>query len=236
MLLRLRNAATSMAELVHRQDRTANNLSNANTAGYRRDRSFTEVLESGLDAEGAPQSRRRTVGWADLGSGTLDPTGNPLDLALGGEGFFTVEGPDGAPRYTRAGHFVTDAEGALRTSNGLAVLGTDGPITLPPGGPITVNAAGEIAVGGKPAGTLQVVTFDDPSALRRLDDTSFTSQAAPRAAAPSVQQGVIEASNVDPIREMTDMIAHVRPYEAQQKVVQTTDSILGQVTRDLSKF
>lgn len=239
MLLRLRNAATSMAELVHRQDRTANNLANANTLGYRRDRSFTEILGSEIDAEGAPQSDRRTTGWADLAAGTLEQTGNPLDLALGGNGFFAVEGPDGAARYTRAGRFVADAEGTLRTASGLAVLGTDGPIQLPPGDPITVNAAGEIAVGGRPAGTLQVVTFDDPQTLRRLDETSFTSQAAPvvlEGEQAAVQQGYVEGSNVDPIREMADMIAHVRLYEAQQKVVQTTDSVLGQVTRDLGKF
>ena len=237
MLLRLRNAATSMADLVHRQDRTANNLANANTVGYRRDRSFTEVLRAEIDAEGSPQSDRRTVGRADLATGALDPTGNPLDVALAGEGFFVVDGPDGAPRYTRAGRFTTDADGALRTPAGLAVRGADGPLVLPPGGDVTVNAAGEIAVDGRPAGTLQVVTFEDPATLRRLDDTSFTSAAPPVAvAAPAVRQGFVEGSNVDPIREMADMIAQVRLYEAQQKTVQTTDAILGQVARDLGAF
>ena len=237
MLLRLRNAAASMAELTQRQDRTANNLANANTVGYRRDRSFTEVLAAEIDAEGAPQSDRQTLGWADLAPGTLEQTGNPLDVALGGEGFFVVEGPDGAPRFTRAGRFVTDAEGTLRTGSGLAVRGADGPIQIPPGGPIEINQAGEITVGGQPAGALQVVTFDDPGTLRRLDETSFTSTAGPVAVeAPVVHQGAVEGSNVDPIREMADMIAHVRLYEAQQKVIQTTDGILGQVTRDLGSF
>lgn len=237
MLLRLRNAATSMAELVHRQDRTANNLANANTLGYRRDRSFTEVLQSEIDAEGSPQSRRQTVGWADFAPGVLEQTGNPLDLALGGEGLFVVEGPGGTPRYTRAGRFIADAEGALRTQSGLAVQGTDGPIQLPPGGPIAINAAGQVTVGGRPAGTLRVVTFEGAEALRRVDETSFTSDAAPvDVAAPAVQQGFVETSNVDPIREMADMIAHVRLYEAQQKTIQTTDSVLGQVVRDLGSF
>ena len=237
MLLRLRNAATSMADTVHRQDRTANNLANANTAGYRRDRSFTEVLRSEIDAEGSPQSDRRTVGRPDLATGVLDPTGNPLDVALGGEGFFVVDGPDGAPRYTRAGRFVADADGALRTPDGLAVQGTDGPLRLPPGGPVVIDEAGGVTVGGRPAGTLRVVTFDDPDTLRRLDGTSFTSAAPPVAvAAPAVRQGFVEGSNVDPIREMADMIAQVRLYEAQQKTVQTTDSLLGQVARDLGTF
>ncbi|MDT0631768.1 flagellar hook-basal body protein [Rubrivirga litoralis] len=237
MLLRLRNAATSMADIVHRQDRTANNLANANTLGYRRDRSFTEVLRSEIDAEGSPQSDRRTVGQADLVAGALDPTGNPLDVALGGEGFFVVDGPDGAPRYTRAGRFLTDADGTLRTANGAAVRGTNGPIRLPSGGPILITEGGEVTVGGQRVGTLQVVTFEDAGTLRRLDDTSFTSAAPPVAvAAPVVRQGFVEGSNVDPIREMADMIAHVRLYEAQQKTVQTTDAILGQVARDLGSF
>ncbi|NNF58630.1 MAG: flagellar basal-body rod protein FlgF [Rhodothermaceae bacterium] len=237
MLLRLRNAAASMAELVQRQDRTANNLANANTVGYRRDRAFTEVLRERLDAEGAPQSDRRTVGWADLTPGALEPTGNPLDVALEGEGLFVVAGEDGTVRYTRAGRFLMDATGQLRTSSGLAVQGQNGPIQLPPGGPITIGETGEVQVAGQPVDTLQIVTFEDPAALRRFDDTAFTANAEPVALdAPVVRQGFIEGSNVDPIREMTDMIAHVRLYEAQQKVIQTTDGVLGQVTRDLGKF
>lgn len=237
MLLRLRNAAVSMAELVQRQDRTANNLANANTVGYRRDRTFTQVLRERLDAEGAPQSDRRTVGWADLAPGALEPTGNPLDVALEGEGFFVVAGDDGVPRFTRAGRFLMDATGTLRTAGGLTVQGTDGPIQLPPGGPITISAEGVIEVNGQHAGQLQTVTFVDPAALRRFDGTAFAADAPPiPLEAPAVRQGFIEGSNVDPIREMTDMIAHVRLYEAQQKVIQTTDGILGQVTRDLGTF
>ena len=237
MLLRLRNAAASMAELVQRQDRTANNLANANTVGYRRDRAFTEVLRERLDAEGAPQSDRRIVGWADLTPGALDATGNPFDVALEGEGFFVVNGDDGTERYTRAGRFLMDATGTLRTSDGATVMGTDGPIQLPPGGPVTIAPDGRIAVAGQPAGQLQVVTFGDPTVLRRLDDTSFVADGPPTALETmAVRQGFIEGSNVDPIREMTDMIAHVRLYEAQQKVIQTTDGVLGQVTRDLGTF
>lgn len=225
-----------MAEMVHRQDRTAANLANANTVGYRRDRAFTEVLQRELDAEGSPRSERRTVGWADLTTGVLQQTGNPLDVALGGEGFFVVAGPEG-PRYTRAGHFVTDEAGTLRTPDGLAVQGAGGDVRLPAGGPIQINEAGDIRVGGRLVDRLQVVTVEDPTTLRRLDGTAFTATVAPVPAGNArVRQGYVEGSNVDPIREMTDMIATVRLYEAQQKVVQTTDSLLGQVSRDLGTF
>ncbi len=237
MLLRLRNAAASMAEQVQRQDRTANNLANAATIGYRRGRAFTEVLREGLDAEGAPRSERRTQGWADLAPGALEATGNPLDVALEGEGFFVVAGDDGALRYTRSGRFMTGADGTLRTADGLAVQGADGPLQLPPGGPVTVAADGTIRVGEQEAGRLRIVTFADPGALRHLDATAFVADAAPEDLdAPAVRQGFVEGSNVDPIREMTEMISHVRLYEAQQKLIQAADGALGQVTRDLGKF
>lgn len=237
MLLRLRNAAASMAELVQRQDRTANNLANANTVGYRRDRAFSEVLRERIDAEGAPQSDRQTVSWADLTPGALEPTGNPLDVALEGDGFFVVAGDDGVERFTRAGRFLMDANGGLRTAQGLAVQGVDGPLQLPPGGPITISPEGIIEVAGQQAGQFKTVTFEDPTALRRFDETAFAATEPPFALNTAiVRQGFVEGSNVDPIREMTDMIAHVRLYEAQQKTIQTTDAVLGQVTRDLGKF
>src|SRR5690606_35713907 len=82
MLLRLRTAAASMAMMIRRQERTANNLANADTVGFRRERTFATVLENALDAEGAPRTTRRMGGWADLSAGALEQTGNPLDLAL----------------------------------------------------------------------------------------------------------------------------------------------------------
>jgi flagellar basal-body rod protein FlgF len=226
-----------MAGMTRRQERTANNLANVDTAGFRRERTFANVLGQALDAEGAPRSVRRTGGWADLAPGALEPTGNPLDLALEGEGFFVVAGADGAERYTRAGRFGLDTEGTLRTADGDAVLGADGPIAVPPGAALTVSAAGELAVDGRPVGTLRVVTFADPAALERAGDTTFRAAAPPTALdAPAVRQGFVEGSNVDAVREMSDMIAHFRLYEAQQKVVQSTDALLGEVTRDLGRF
>lgn len=237
MLLRLRNAAASMADFARRQDQTANNLANAATAGYRRERAFTHALEARLDAEGAPRTERRTIAHVDLQPGPLDQTGNPLDVALAGEGFFVVAGPDGGARYTRAGSFTLDAQGALRTPTGLAVIGADGqPITLPRGD-VAIGVTGEVFVNGRPAARLRVVTFDDPAVLQRLDQTTFTATVPARDLdAPDVRQGFVEASNVNPIREMTEMIAHFRLFEAQQKMLQSTDAALSEVTRNLGRF
>ncbi|MGB3544806.1 flagellar hook-basal body complex protein, partial [Rubrivirga sp.] len=103
MLLRLRNAAASMGELSQRQDRVAQNLANANTVGYRRDRMFATALRERIDAEGAPQSSRVAGQYADDTAGSMIETGNALDLAVEGTGFFSVQDADGRVRFTRGG-------------------------------------------------------------------------------------------------------------------------------------
>ncbi len=239
MLLRLRNAAASMAELSQRQDRVAGNLANANTVGYRRDQAFATALRERIDIEGAPQSTREAGQVADVAPGALLETGGTLDLALDGEGFFAVQGADGRTRYTRAGEFRMADDGTVRSPQGHALLRADGsPLTLPPsGGEIAVSTAGEVSVGGLPIGQVQVVTVDAPGQLARLDGATF--DAAGAAARPSqarVRQGFLEGSNVDAVGEMVDLMAHVRLFESQQKALRTTDDTLGAVTRDLGTF
>ena len=239
MLLRLRNATASMAEQVQRQDRVASNLANANTVGYRRDRMFATALRERIDAEGAPQSTRVAGQFASLEPGALTETGNALDLALDGPGFFAVQDADGRTRYTRAGEFVLAADGAVRSPQGWTLLRADGtPLTVPPsGGEIAVSTAGEVTVGGVAVGRIQPVEVADPSALVRLDGATFDAAGLDaRPAQTAVRQGFLEGSNVNPIDEMADLIAHVRLFESQQKALRTTDDALGAVTRDLGSF
>lgn len=227
-----------MAQMVRQQERTANNLANANTVGYRRDRAFTEALAQRLDAEGAPRTERHVTQWASEEQGAFEHTGNPLDLALSGEGFF-VTGEEDGPRYTRAGRFVLDAGGFLRTPTGELVQGQGGPIQIPPrSGPVDVTGAGEVRAGGQRVGQLRIVRFADPMQLRRLDGAAFAAgtQTPEDVAHPTVMQGYVEQSNINAITEMTAMIEQFRLFESQQKVIQTTDQILGQVTRDLGRF
>lgn len=240
MLLRLRNAVASMGELVQRQDRVAHNLANANTVGYQRDRSFAQALDERLDAEGAPRSTRVAGQWADPTAGALQETGGPLHLAIEGEGYFTVQDASGQTRLTRAGEFVLDTDGAVRSPSGLALLRDDGtPLTLPPsGGAVEITTGGEVRVGGTPVGRVGVVVPADARSLVRLDGASYATVgvALRPAEGARVRQGFLESSNVDAVREMTDLIAHVRLFESQQKALQTTDDVLGAVTRALGTF
>lgn len=240
MLLRLRNAAASMTEMTRQQERVANNLANANTVGYKRDRLFTQALEERIDAEGAPRSDRRVTQGADPQQGALQATGNPLDVALDGEGFFvTTDAATGANRYTRAGQFTLSPDGALQTPAGHAVEGEGGPIQIPPeSGPVQIAKDGTIRAGEQQVGKLRVVRFENPLQLERLDGAAFAAAGAEPlpAETPRVIQGHLEGSNVSPVAEMTDMIEHFRTFESQQKMLQTTDQVLGRVTRDLGTF
>lgn len=240
MLLRLRNATASMSNMMRQQERIANNLANANTVGYKRDRFFSEALNERLDAEGAPRTDRLSIQGASQEQGALEKTGNPLDVAIDGDGFFVVTDADtGAARYTRAGHFVSGPDGQLQTPSGQLVEGEGGPIQLPEeGGPIEISASGDIRAGEQRLGRLRVVRFENPEQLTRLDETTFDAAGlVPEdMEQPRVVQGHLESSNVNAVREMTDMITHFRLFESQQKMMRTTDQILGQATKDLGKF
>ena len=229
-----------MTTMVRQQERIANNLANANTVGYKRARTFTEVLNERLDAEQAPQSDRAAGQWAVFEQGALEKTGNPLDVALDGEGFFVVSDAEGgAPRYTRAGRFALDPDGFLRDPNGFVVEGRDGPLQLPPNtSGIEIAKDGEIRADGRLAGHLRVVRFDDPAQLRPLDGVAFDARGAEPedVKQPRVVQGHVEQSNVDAIDEMTEMIEHLRLFESQQKLLQANDQVLGHITRDLGRF
>lgn len=240
MLLRLQNSYASMDAMVRQQERIANNLANAGTIGYKRDRSFTETLNEFLDAEQAPRSDRNHGQWASMEQGALEKTGNPLDVALKGDGFFVLaDAETGAQRYSRAGRFEVDVDGFLRDPAGFQVEGADGPIQIPPNAAdIEIKQDGEILADGQSIGRLRVVTFEDPKALVRLDAAAFDAadQEPEDVETPSIAQGHLEQSNIDPIHEMTAMIEHFRLFETQQKVLQTNDQVLGSVVRDLGKF
>jgi flagellar basal-body rod protein FlgF len=241
MLLRLENAAAAMNALQHDQERVANNLANANTTGFKRDRFFTEALNERMDAENAPRSDRRLRQANDMSAGALKQTGNPLDVALGGDGFFETQ-PEGGneSHYTRAGHFVVGQEGTLRTPNGKQVMGEGGAIQIPVDAEEEINIAkdGTMTAGDREIGTLKVVTVDDPAQLERRQGASFLAgDAAPEPMEdPIVLQGKVEMSNVSPIEEMTDMIETSRQYEAQQRSLQTTNDVLSRATQDLGQL
>lgn len=238
MLLRLQNSYAGMDALARQHERVANNLANANTIGYRRDRVFVEALNEELDAEQAPRSDRRATQWAESMQGALDKTDNPLDVAIKGDGFFVMtDETTGAITYSRAGHFQLDEDGGLRTPEGLLVEGEGGPIEIM-GGPVEISSSGDIMVAGETVDTFRIVIFDDPTRLQRQSGSQFVAPGIEpeEAEEPQVMQGYVEASNVNPIQEMTEMIAHMRLFESHQKFIQTQDQSLERITRELGRF
>jgi flagellar basal-body rod protein FlgF len=241
MLLRLENAAAAMNALQHDQNRVSNNLANANTTGFKRGRFFTEALNERMDAENSPRSDRRLRQTYDMSAGALKQTGNPLDVALGGDGFFETQ-PEGGgeSRYTRAGHFVVGKEGTLRTPDGRQVMGEGGAIQIPvdTGEEISIADDGTITAGNRRVGTLKVVSVDNPAQMERQQGASFRAgTATPEPMEdPMVLQGKVEKSNVSPVEEMTDMIQTSRQYEAQQRSLQTTNDVLSRATQDLGQL
>lgn len=242
MLLRLQNTIDSMHAQTLHQERTANNLANANTVGFRRERVFTEVLNERLTHERVPVSDRTLGQVADAQLGNFEKTDNPTHFALANPDvyFEVLDEATGAIRYTRAGNFQVDNDGNLRTQNGLAVQ-TEGGGTLqvPPGtGRISVGADGSISFDDAESGRLRLVSFPNPALLQRVDGAAFVpgDQAPVEAENPGVKQGFIERSNVNPITEMTEMIQHFRIFEAQQKAIHTIDAVIGQVTSRTGRF
>jgi len=224
-------AASGMLAEQVRQDQLASDLANASTPGYKSDRavraSFGDVLLANRQTGEAIGSVSLGTGIAalstDLTQGALRETGEPLDVALEGEGFLVVDGPDGR-LYTRNGQLSRDAQGRLVTSTGLPVLGDDDrPLVLPAGADPAIAADGTVTVGGRRIGRLAVVTLTD---VRKQGDNLFAGTAGARPAGTGVRQRFLESSAVDPTRTMVDLIESMRSYEAGQRVLRAIDETL----------
>lgn len=239
MLKGISAAATGMLPQLKKQEAIANNLANAGSAGFKRDRVFVEQLaRAQAGAQAADWQVPQRIGLAiDFASGSMDRTDNPYDLAIAGDGFFVINTPQG-PQYTRNGHFTVNPEGVLTTMDGNPVMGEDGVITLPPGS-VEVGASGTVAVEGQAIGKLRVVQFADTSSLVRSGSGLFSIGAPgvqPRPdTASSIRQGFLESSNVNVIQEMVEMISTFRLYEADQKAIHAQDDLLGRVVNDLGR-
>jgi flagellar basal-body rod protein FlgG len=239
----------------------ANNLANVGTTGFKKDRANFATLAY-QDARVAGQRSSGETAYAtglNLGTGVaiqstsqivtqgaLNTTGNGFDLALDGDGYFQVEMPGGKIGYTRAGNFTRSAEGQLVTQQGYVVQPA---ITVPEGaGSITVSPDGTVSavVAGdaQPAelGQLQVATFANPSGLQAIGDNFLAETAAsgaPQLGAGGengrghIRQGMLEASNVNIVEELVDMIECQRAYEINSKMVSAVDEMLRNANQTL---
>lgn len=227
-----------------------NNIANVNTTGFKEDRTTFRIYDP--ESSAADQRDSLNVGkpkrFLPLPSGTqpvfsqgaMHQTGNPLDLAIEGEGFFSIQTPDGI-RYTKNGSFNLDKEGVLVTSDGFPVLGDGGEIKIDEDDKIfTVDDEGSISVNETQIGRLKIVDFPRPYALVKIGNTLFAAKDKSlkeiTAKRFQVQQGYLELSNVDVIKSMTEMIETFRGYESYQKVIKSIDDVNGKAINDIGRL
>lgn len=174
----------------------------------------------------------------DYTPGIITETGNKLDFALDGDGFFKVQTPNGIA-YTRDGAFTLDANGQLVTKEGYAVLGQNGPIVLGQNS-FEVNGNGDIIIDGRVQNRLDIVDIDNKEYLRKQGNNLYTMvgniEAEEVPFTGKLLQGHIETSNVNTIKEMVNMITALRSYEVNQKIIQAQDQLLDKVVNDLGRL
>jgi flagellar basal-body rod protein FlgG len=255
-------AATGMNAQQTNLEVIANNIANINTTGYKRARAeFTDLIYQSDRAAGVPNAANQQLVpegiQIGLGvkmaavrnlhtEGDLVATGNKYDLAIVGRGFFQVEAPDGSTVYTRDGAFNTNENGELVTINGARVIPN---ITVPiDTTEVSINRSGQVfarigtATTLTQLGQLQTANFVNEAGLKELGDNLFQetpASGAPVVGAPDdpaygyIQQGYLEGSNVDPVKEITELISAQRAYEMNSKVITTADEMASTVSKNM---
>lgn len=256
----LKIAATAMLAQQLNVDVIANNIANLNTTAFKRQRAeFVDLLYQSQSQVGATSSDTGTitVSGADFGTGVrigsvyriheqgnLMSTGNNLDMAIQGRGWFQVTMPDGTTGYTRAGSFQIGPNGQIVTPQGYTVVPG---VTIPNDAQnVTINNSGEVLVTlpgqttPSNVGQLQLASFANEAGLQAMGDNMFKNTAAsgdPVTGVPgatgfgTIQQGFLETSNVNMVNEITSMISAQRAYELASKVVQTSDEMMSKLTQ-----
>lgn len=224
-------AVQTQRVMQRRMETAANNLANVSTFGFKADALINE-MDARRPARSAetPTDVRfvRDVGLTrDMTQGSISRTGEALDVAIEGEGFFTVQARGGT-YYTRNGAFRLDSAGQLMTGAGDLVLNAGGaPIVFDPQGDRPqIDKDGAILVGGTEVARLGVVAFADESALEKVGDNLFAAEGAPTGTFEgAVVQGAVEGSNVNPVLELTRIIEISRAYESAARIVRSGDDL-----------
>jgi flagellar basal-body rod protein FlgG len=236
MLEGLFAAASGMSAQQQQLNTVSNNIANGSTDGYHAEQvAFGDLLYNEVDEAGTSTRTGAGAGARQMGSdeaaGALQPTGNPLDLAIDGPGYFEVKQPGGPTLLTRDGSFSTDAKGHLVTAEGAYV---QPPITLPAGvSPEEVSIApnGEVRAAGKTLGKIAIVNVPAPNGLLAAGGGQFSVTAASGAASPAkgstLIQGSLEGSNVNMADEMTTMMSDERSYQMSSSAVQIEDQMMS---------
>lgn len=261
MMRALNTAASGMAAQQTSVDVIAHNLANVNTTGFRKNRAeFEDLIYQNIRTPGGTTGEGQTLPTGiQIGEGvrlvsttqmhmqgSLLQTGNSLDIAIEGAGFFKIQRPGGEIAYTRAGNFKLDAEGRLVTVDGyeidpsLSIPTNATSLTVSPDGTVSVTVPDSSAT--QEVGEIQLANFVNPAGLLAIGRTLYSPTDASGEAIEAepgteglgtLAQGFLEASNVDVVNEMIDLIASQRAYEVNQRVITAADEMLRRVTERL---
>jgi len=226
-------ACTGLIARTESLETIANNLANVSTTGFRgRHNMFSSVLAA-TGHNALSVLNQDTNDYGVLGStrldttqGALERTGNDLDLAIEGPGYFAVQTANGTA-YTRGGNFRVSPQGQLTTSAGDPLLGDNGPIAVV-GSPLSISSDGTISVAGAIAGRLKITEFAPSVDLQNVGSSYFTAPAGTGAAATgsNVRQGMLESSNVNPVTSVVELITAQREVETMRRVLTMFNSEL----------
>jgi flagellar basal-body rod protein FlgF len=235
--------ATSGAEVQRlRLQVLSNNLANINTTGFKEDQAMFRLVDPDLQQNvltNPPSGAVNTLVNAvipmtthtDFTKGPLQQTGNPFDLAIDGDGFFSIQTDQGI-RYTRNGAFSINPDGLLATADGDPVMGEGGEITID-GSEVRFDGSGAVIVDGAEVDKLRIVSISEMTALHKIGKTLFqldeTQGNEEQISYGGVQQGFLEGSNVNAVKAMTELIEVQRGYESYQKMIQTIGEIDARV-------
>jgi flagellar basal body rod protein FlgG len=227
-------AASGMRARMESLDLLANNIANASTGGYKADREFYSLYaEAGNDST-MPVVQKQ---YSDLSQGVLMPTGNSLDVALSGKGFFTVQGPNG-PLYTRNGNFRLESDGKLISPEGYAVQGTAGTLTIPGKTPIDISSDGTVTQDGNVIGQLQIQDFTSAAGMAKQGTNYFRATdpgAMVNVPASRIEQGKLESSNSGTAESAVRLVSVMRQFEMLQKAASMGADMEKQAIEQVAK-
>ena len=238
------SAFTGLAARMQSLDLVANNMANANTTGYKAQKEFYSALTTSLNNQRLTPVNQAINDFGLLGgsrtdfsAGSLEPTGNDTDLAIDGSGFFVVKTKSGAERYTRNGNFSLNTQRQLVDSEGNFLQGTDGPIQLP-AGKVTISPDGTVSVDGAIVSTIKIVDFPASTQLKLEGNTEFSAPTGTAKPAPEaqLQEGMLEASNSNPVMSAVTLMDLQRNAEMMQRALSIFNNDFNQTaTEQLAK-
>ena len=226
-----------------RLDSLSNNLANLSTVGFKAERPIFRITDT--QEEGPHLTARAPLSplappmeqIVDFSHGPLQMTGNQLDAAIVGKGFFEVLTDQGV-QYTRSGNFTVNTDGLLSSADGWPVTGQGGTIDIQ-GGRVEIGQNGEVVVDGTVVDILRVVDFEKPYELEKTGSARFVPVRTDLFAEPAenytISQGYLELSNVNAIRTMTELIETMRAFESYQRIIKNADEITGKTVNEVGR-